>query len=126
MPLHSSHLLLPYDVSCFVPLEKAYGRQAEDLMHNQITHITKREFLPCFNRAFDDAITNCNVQGGFRGAGLVPLDPEAVISKLDERLRTPSLPTDGHGPWQSQTPSRTPRNRIVIEAVSREDLETCR
>ncbi|KAF1922946.1 DDE-domain-containing protein, partial [Didymella exigua CBS 183.55] len=41
MPPHSSHLLQPLDVGCFAPMKKAYGRQAELLMRNKITHITK-------------------------------------------------------------------------------------
>lgn len=35
-------------------------------------------------------MTKENVRAGFRGSGLVPLDPEAVLSKLDVRLRTPT------------------------------------
>jgi hypothetical protein len=107
MPPHSSHLLQPLDVGCFAPLKKAYGRQAEDLMRNQITHITKLEFLPCFIRAYNAAITPSNIQGGFRGAGLVPFDPERVITALDVRLRTPSPLLPSNEPWQSQTPSNT-------------------
>jgi hypothetical protein len=107
MPPHSSHLLQPLDVGCFSPLKKAYGRQAENLMRNRITHITKLEFLPCFIAAFKNAITKSNIQGGFRGAGLVPLDAEAVISKLDVRLRTPTPPTTDVAPWVSKTPSNT-------------------
>jgi hypothetical protein len=80
MPPHLSHLLQPLDVGCFSPLKKAYGRQAEDLIRNHINHITKIEFLPCFIAAFHASITKSNIQGGFRGAGLVPLDLEAVIS----------------------------------------------
>ena len=107
MPPHSSHLLQPLDVGCFAPLKKAYGRQAEDLMRNKITHITKTEFLPCFIAAHNASITKSNIQGGFRGAGLVPHDPEAVLSKIDVKLRTPPpLPVEDR-PWQSQTPSNT-------------------
>jgi hypothetical protein len=65
MPPHSSHLLQPLDVGCFSPLKTAYSRQAEDLMRNKITHITKLEFLLCFKGAFDAAITKANIQGGF-------------------------------------------------------------
>jgi hypothetical protein len=65
MPSHSSHLLQPLDVGCFAPLKKAYGRQAEDLMRNKITHITKTEFLPCFIAAHNASITKSNIQGGF-------------------------------------------------------------
>ena len=88
------------------PLKKAYGRQVEDLMRNRITHITKTEFLPCFIAAFNATITESNIQGGFRGAGLVPFDPEAVISKLDVRLRTPTPPLPETTPWESKTPRR--------------------
>ena len=105
MPPHSSHLLQPLDVGCFAPLKKAYGRQVEELMRNHITHITKLEFLPCFKRAFDAAITSSNIQGGFRGAGLVPFAPDRVISRLDVKLRTPSPLPPSNSPWQSQTPS---------------------
>jgi hypothetical protein len=107
MPPHSSHLLQPLDVGCFAPLKQAYGRQAEQLMRNHITHISKLEFLLCFKRAFDAAITSSNVQGGFRGAGLVPFDPDRVIMGLDVQLRTPSPPLPSIEPWQSQTPSNT-------------------
>jgi hypothetical protein len=107
MPSHSSHLLQPLDVGCFAPLKIAYSRQAENLMRNRITHITKLEFLPCFIRAYNAAITPSNIQGGFRGAGLVPFDPERVISALDVQLRTPSPPLPNNEPWQSQTPHNT-------------------
>ena len=101
MPPHSLHLLQPLDVGCFAPLKKAYGRQAELLMRNKITRITKLEFLPCFKAAFDASITESNIKGGFRGAGLVPFNPEAVISKLEVRLCTPPLPTVDKSTWHS-------------------------
>jgi hypothetical protein len=105
MPPHSSHLLQPLDVGCFAPLKQAYGDQVNKLVRTRITHITKLEFLPCFIHAYNKAITPSNIQGGFRGAGLVPFDPQRVISTLDVKLRTPSppLPTNEE-PWQSQTP----------------------
>jgi hypothetical protein len=123
MPAHSSHLLQPLDVGCFAPLKKAYGRQAEDLMRNKITHITKTEFLPCLIAAHNASITKSNIQGGFRGAGLVPHDPEAVLSKVDVKLRTPSpLPVEDL-PWQSQTPSNTlefvSQSKLIREKIQR-------
>lgn len=107
MPHHSSHILQPLDVSCFGPLKKAYGRQIEDLMRQQITHITKEDFIPAFRAAFGESMTESNILGGFRGAGLTPFDPERVISALDLKLRTPtpqnSQPSTAQ-PWTSQTP----------------------
>jgi hypothetical protein len=107
MPPHSSHLLQPLDVGCFAPLKKAYGRQAELLIRRHINHISKVEFLPCFIAAFEAAFTKNNIEGGFRGAGLVPFNPEAVISKLDVRLRTPTPPRVETTSWESKTPSNT-------------------
>jgi hypothetical protein len=107
MPPHSSHLLQPLDVGCFAPMKKAYGTQIGELIRNGINHITKLEFLPAFKAARDASITSNNIQGGFRGAGLVPFDPEAVISKLDLKLRTPTPAPSEDLPWESQTPGNT-------------------
>jgi hypothetical protein len=108
MPPHSSHLLQPLDVSCFSPLKKAYSHQIKELMRQQITHITKEDFIPAFRAAFQASLTESNIQGGFRGAGLVPFDPERVILTLDLKLQTPtpqnSRPSTAD-PWTSQTPS---------------------
>jgi hypothetical protein len=54
---------------------------------------------------------------GFRGAGLVPYDPEAVLSKLDVRLRTPTPPAPGTVAWEAQTPRHSPQQAIWIERI---------
>ena len=107
MPPHSSHILQPLDVSCFGPLKTAYGRQVENYMRRYINHITKVEFLPAFKEAWKATFTKENICAGFRGAGLVPYDPEHVITKLDIKILTPSPPPEASepSPWQSKTPS---------------------
>jgi hypothetical protein len=107
MPPHSSHLLQPLDVGCFSVLKRAYGRQIEVLMKSHVNHVTKVEFFIAFRAAFYATFTEDNVKAGFRGAGLVPPDPEVVISKLDVKLRTPtpvSPPPEDGNLWVSQTP----------------------
>ena len=107
MPSHSSHLLQPLDVGCFGPLKQAYGRQVEDLMRMNITHISKLEFLCAFRTAYFASMTDKNIQGGFTGAGLVPHDPQRVLLKLDVRLRTPTppaTPVETQQTWVSKTP----------------------
>jgi len=119
MPPHSSHLLQPLDVGCFAPLKKAYSRQIEQLMRMNITHISKLEFLCGFREAFFASITEKNIQGGFAGAGLIPYDPERVISKLDVRIRTPTPPASSPTtalPWVSQTP-HNPREATSQSAL---------
>jgi hypothetical protein len=90
MPPHLSHLLQPLDVGCFRPLKKAYGWEIERLIRRSITHVSKTEFFPAFYAAFQRTITQSNIKGGFKGAGLAPFNPEVVISKLDVQLRTPT------------------------------------
>jgi len=118
MPPHSSHLLQPLDVGCFGPLKRAYGREIEGFMKLLVNHITKAEFLIAFQAAFSRVFTPENVQAGFRGAGLVPLNPDRVMSTLDVKLSTPSptgsLPT-ANILWASQTPHN------LTEATSQTD-----
>jgi hypothetical protein len=121
MPPHLLHLLQPLDVGCFAPLKVGYGCQAKNLMHSQINHITKLEFLLCFKAAFNASITTNNIQGEFRRAGLAPFNPEAVILKLNVRLRTPSPPPVSDASWQSQTLSNTlefrSQSRLIQERI---------
>jgi len=118
MPAHLSHILQLLDVGCFSPLKMAYGRQVEKLIRNRINHITKIEFLPAFWDAFNASITKSNIQGSFRGAGLVPFNPDKVILKLDIQLRTPTPPTTKDTLWQSKTPSNHLKFGLQIELIS--------
>ena len=119
MPPHSSHLLQPLDVGCFGLLKRAYGREIEGFMKSLVNHITKAEFLIAFQAAFSKVFTFNNVKAGFSGAGLVPLNPERVLTKLDVKLSTPSptgsLPA-ASVPWASQTPHNP------IKATSQTDF----
>ena len=105
MPPHSSHLLQPLDVGCFSPLKRAYSREIEALIRHHINHITKLEFLPAFMVAFDRSFTTANICSAFQGAGLVTLQPDAVLSKLDVQLRTPTPAALPEAVWQARTPS---------------------
>ncbi|KAK7570464.1 hypothetical protein V3481_019323 [Fusarium oxysporum f. sp. vasinfectum] len=123
MPAHASHLLQPLDIGCFSVLKNAYGQEIEHLIRCSITHISKTEFFPAFYAAFQVTFTESNIQGAFRGAGIYPLDPETVISKLDIQLRTPTPPKEGSkasSPWTSKTP------KTVKEAQSQSEYLTRR
>ena len=88
MPPHSSHLLQPLDVGCFAPLKRRYGDQISALARNRINFVSKESFLQAFKPAFRQSMTAENIKAGFRGAGLVPHNPEAILSKLNVRLQT--------------------------------------
>ena len=104
LPPHSSHLTQPLDVSVFSLLKKAYGTQISFLIRAHVTYIAKDDFFPAFRAAFKVVFVKQNVKGGFRGAGLVPFNLDAVISKLNVKLRTLTPPRTSKGlpqPWVS-------------------------
>lgn len=84
------------------------------MARSRVHHISKETFLPAFKAAFQKVFTTDNVCAGFRGAGLVPHNPEAVLSKLDVRLRTPTPPQPDNVAWEP----KTPRNACEMEAQS--------
>jgi len=95
MPSHSSHLLQPLDVVPHSLLKRHYGDGISLLARSRIHHVNKETFLPAFKEVYKKTFTPENVRAGFQGAGLVPYDPEAVLSKLDVQLRTPTPPAPG-------------------------------
>ncbi|KHJ32037.1 hypothetical protein EV44_g3787 [Erysiphe necator] len=112
---HSSHLTQPLDVGCFSVLKRLYSREIDVFIKAHIKHTTKVEFLIAFHAAYLATITEKNIKAGFRGAGLIPFDPQAVISKLVVRLRipSPSRPSSANtDPWVSQTP-HNPREVLL-------------
>jgi hypothetical protein len=112
MPPHTSHILQPLDVGCFAALKRAYKKEINVLANNDITHIDKKAFLAAFNQVFDKAFSSGNIQSSFRATGLVPDNPEVVLSKLEVKPRTPTPPAPGPTTWQPKTPS----NAWEIEA----------
>jgi hypothetical protein len=90
IPLHSSYLLQLLDVSCFVTLKRAYGCQIQQLMRNRVNYIDKADFLTAYNKARTESITPAIIRSGFTATGLVPFDPDRVLSKLNIQIRTPT------------------------------------
>jgi hypothetical protein len=109
MPPHSSHILQPLDVGCFSPLKKAYGKQIEGLIRGGQTHITKEDFFLAFQVAFQESMTIQNVQGGFRGTGITPFDPQRVLDTLPPCTKTPTPLNSRPSTAQAWDP-RTPKN----------------
>ena len=67
--------------------------------------------------------TKDNCQKAFEAAGLVPINAQVVLDRLEVRLRTPSLPLPEETPWQSRTPSNThefsSQSKLVRESFTR-------
>jgi hypothetical protein len=117
MPPHSSHLLQPLDVSCFSPLKQAYRKQVEKKMGLGINHIDKDEFLTIYSSVHTEALNEKNIQSGFRATGLVPYDPEQVLSRLNIQMKTPTPPGTSHSS-QASWATATPHNVRQLELQS--------
>lgn len=81
------------------------------------SHITKDDFFPSFWAAFQEAMTERNIKGGFRGAGLAPFDPESLVSRLDMKPRTPT-PSEGVRGTPEPLVSKTPNHPIEASSQS--------
>jgi len=57
-----------------------------------------------FKAAYEHLITESNIRAGFRGVGLVPFNPKAVLLKLNIKLQTP-IPPIKVALWEPKTPS---------------------
>jgi len=118
MPAHSSHILQPLDVVCFAPLKLKYSQRVRDLARHHVFHIDKESFLPAFKHAFFDVFITENCQRAFEASGIVPLNAQTVLNRLEVRLRTPPGPLPLETTWQSKTPSNTLEFRSQSKLVS--------
>jgi hypothetical protein len=92
MPPHSSHVLQPLDVVCFSPLKRKYSQRVRDLAPRRVFYIDKEGFLPAFRDAFFDVFTEAIYRKAFEASGLVPIDAQVVLDRLEVRLRTLPAP----------------------------------
>ena len=109
MPAHTSHLLQPLDVGCFSPLKAAYGREVAELARQGVFHVDKLDFLWIYSRIRESVLSDQNIKAGFLATGLIPNDPERVLTCLTV-VRTPSPPQTAAGEsalWTAETPHTT-------------------
>jgi hypothetical protein len=118
MPSHSSHLLQPLDVGCFAPLKKAYSRFVSDLARRGYNHIDKHDFLMDYQRARLEAFQSATIQNSFAASGLVPVDAERVLNKLNISLRTPSPLSSRPSSRSSQFVPETPKTVAQLHKQS--------
>jgi DDE superfamily endonuclease len=107
MPSHSSHIIQPLDAACFSLLKSAYGKLVLQLARDGIFHVDKTDFLRMYKQARQAIHSEQNTISGFRATGLIPFNPERILSSLTI-TKTPSPPSSSHGhsssPWISETP----------------------
>ena len=68
LPLHSTHLLQPLDVSIFGPLQKAYCNEVDHLAGGNVT-VTKKDFIQLYEKA-RVVLTNRLAWNAFKAVGI--------------------------------------------------------
>jgi hypothetical protein len=64
------------DIDLFRPLKGALLLELHSLLQTEVLRVQKSEWLKAFVGAQRDAFIIKNVLSGWRGAGLLPFDPE--------------------------------------------------
>jgi hypothetical protein len=93
---HTSHILQPLDVSCVSPLKRLYCQEVQELVRRGIHHINKVDFLEIYPIVRSIIFTETNIKSGFRATGLIPVDPNLVLSSLTV-TKTPTPPATSEG-----------------------------
>ena len=73
-------------------------------MRLRVNHIDKLDFLEAYPHAKIEAFKSTTIKNSFTAAGLLPFDPDRVLSKLNIQLRTPTPPGSQGSDWEPKTP----------------------
>ncbi|KAL1952872.1 hypothetical protein VTO42DRAFT_4077 [Malbranchea cinnamomea] len=110
------------DVGCYSPLKQVYKKEVEKQMRLGINHIDKDEFLTIYSSIRPAALSEKNIQSGFRATGLVPYDPEQVLAQLSTHMDTPTPPGTSHSSqasWAAATPHSVQQLELQSEKVKK-------
>jgi len=118
LPPHSSHLLQPLDVVVFQPYKHYHAEDVEKATRTGCGDFNKSEFLDTIDTIHLQTFKPSTVRSGFRATGLIPYNPEIVISKLREATLPPSQAVLTSGP--SASPSSIPLTIPTLNAMGEE------
>ena len=114
-PPHSTHLTQALDVGCFSQLKATYGRLVFEKAQLDVHQIDKVDFLELYLQARTRTINEKTIKSAFRAVGIVPFDPQQVLSRLKPRTPSPKLQPQP-APSEGQLPFQTPHNILDVEA----------
>lgn len=112
LPAHSTHLLQPLDVGIFASVGSEYRKEVSRNTLAGQYRVTPFEFLKYYQRARRSIVKN--IAGAWRGAGLVPLNPEYVLAKV-RPVTPPSITLQDS---QGNQVVYTPTGQSAIDALN--------
>jgi hypothetical protein len=134
-PPHSTHRLQPLDVSVFAPLAHHYSQGLDSLIRQSEgrTTMSKRDFFAIFWPAFEEAFTEKNIASAWSKTGILPFDPQKVLSifsTADEDTsgrQSAERPASASSSSTFDSPSKVKRIRTVLNStVAGSDRKTQR
>ena len=82
LPSYTSHLMQPLDIGVFGPMKFAMMSFLDHLGQTGIVRIQKIEWLECFVKTHKKSVKCNNIQDGWHGSGIYPLNSLKVLNKL--------------------------------------------
>ena len=107
LPPHTTHLLQPLDVVCFQPYKHFHAEAVDAATRTGCSDFNKLEFLAALSSIREQTFKRTTVLSAFRQTGLIPFNPDIVLSKLPRAATTPSPPSTppaNHTPELSTVP----------------------
>ena len=133
LPPHTTHLLQPCDISLFGPkatlYKNAIARRCRPGAHYSID---KEVFLEVYCEIRPQALCQHNIEHAWRDSGLLPFNPDLVLSNLKKPSNSRPLTTQGAPPSLDITtpsliiplqPRKTPRNVVEVTRLVQEIIE---
>ena len=89
---HSSYLLQPLDVVVFQPYKHYHTEAVKAATSSRCSEFDKVEFLDRIDSICQQTFKTSTICAAFRATGVIPYNPDIVISKFGEAQATPILP----------------------------------
>jgi hypothetical protein len=90
LPLYSSHLTQPLDLSIFGPLKTALTFEVDRIFRSSTPRLPRIEWVEAFIKARNKVFRPPSIISGFQKGGIYPYAPEVLLSTLNSPPRTPS------------------------------------
>jgi hypothetical protein len=124
--------LQPYDVGLSQPLYATYELQVHNHCCAGHTGVNQESFLKLYSEAMKIASTNESLLAAWRGTGLIPYSPTAVMKRLstwkkagDGKPTVSSSSRPGSGPEQELQYPTTPKMVQEIEELFVDIQNSC-
>jgi len=79
-PSHTTHLLQPLDIGLFRPLQKYYGKAADDHIRDTPAAVVKGSFWQFYSTVHRQVYTTAHIKSAWRKMEIHAYNPNAVLT----------------------------------------------